>query len=155
MSVVYLEDFTLGETFEGGPVSVTEDDIITFASQFDPQPMHTDPEAAQQGPFGQLVGSGWHTAGLTMRMMVKSGRFGDTPLLGLGVDKVRLLAPMCPDDTLHVQAVVTEIRPSRSKPEQGIMRVELKTFNQNKVVVLEQEWAMLMPRRDSTPTDLD
>lgn len=126
----YFEDLQVGDTYRTGSVTVTEAEIIAFARQYDPQPFHTDPAAAPHSVFGRLVASGWHTAALTMRLMVQ----GDLQLaggsVGLGVEKIEWPRPVLPGDTLHVVSEVVEKRPSRSKPDRGLVRVRSTTFNQ-------------------------
>lgn len=83
---LFLEDLEIGQVWTGGPIEMTEADIIRFAREYDPQPMHVDAEAAAKGRFGGLIASGWHVASVVMREFVDSAPFGDTPLLGLKVD---------------------------------------------------------------------
>jgi acyl dehydratase len=106
MSTRYFEDVTVGETDSFGSYEVSEAEIIDFAKRFDPQPFHTDPEAAADSFFGELVASGWHTAAMTMRMLVE-GRYDDAGVGGaVGVDDLRWTAPVRPDDVLHVETEV-------------------------------------------------
>src|SRR5690606_17537741 len=96
----YLDNLTVGESWEGEPFTITEAEIIAFAKQFDPQPMHIDPVAAAEGRFGGLIASGWHVASRVMRDYVDAAYFGATPMLGLSIDDLRWLRPVRPGDTL-------------------------------------------------------
>jgi acyl dehydratase len=109
---------------------VTREDIKRFASEFDPQPYHLDEAAAQETTFKGLAASGWHTAAIAMRLAVEVRPFGPHPLLGLGVDELRWLAPVRPGDKLHIEGEVIELNPSRIKP-QGIARIKWTAFNQH------------------------
>ncbi len=131
----FFEDYTIGATYDCGSVTVTEAEIIAFARQYDPQAMHVDPALAAQGPFGEIIASGWHTIGLTMRLFV------DTflPFNGLAapaIDEVRWPAPVRPGDTLSVAATVRDARRSRSKPDRGLLHLLIETRNQKGELVL-------------------
>jgi len=99
----YLEDLQVGQKIRAGSVTVSEDQILEFARQYDPQPMHADPQAAARGPFRGLIASGWHTAALVMRLAVDSNPLGSLPLLGLGVDGIEWPQPVRPGDTMQVE----------------------------------------------------
>lgn len=144
-ATVYWDDLHDGQTFITASRPVTREEIIAFATQFDPQPMHLDDDAAAASPFGRLTGSGWHTLALTMRLMVDAKPLGSTPLLGLGGDEVRFLKPLYPGQTLHVEAKITHLRPS-SNPDKGHALVALTTFADG-VPICTQTWRMLIPRR--------
>ena len=138
MAVLYLEDLTPGMTVQSGPLTVTEAEAIAFARQFDPQPFHTDPVAAKDSLFGELVLSGWHTGALSMRMLL------DTPLgsianglVGIEVRKMRMPRPARPGDTLTVTAQVVETRPSATRPGWGTALLRVTTRNQHGETVLE------------------
>jgi acyl dehydratase len=143
----YWEDFAVGQTFESGTVMLTTDEIIAFASQFDPQPFHTNPAAAEGTFFGGLVASGWHTAAVTMRLLVQSDLRVAGGLVGGGLDEVRWPKPVWPGDTLHVGLEVVETRPLKSRPERGIVRIKVQTFNQNNEPVQSFIANVLVPRR--------
>src|SRR3977135_1308242 len=104
----YFEDFPVGAHFDVGSATVTAEEIIDFARQFDPQPFHTDPEAAKKSSFGGLVASGWHTCGIFMRMYVEKVINGSANLGGAGVNDMRWLVPVRPGDTLSGTATVVE-----------------------------------------------
>src|SRR6059036_4168420 len=127
----YLEDFTVGQTFRSGPVRIDKERIKTFGAEFDPQPFHLDEEAARDTIFGGLVASGWHTAAITMRLLVDSDLKPAGGIVGAGFDELRWPRPVRPGDELHVESEVLEIRPSRSRPDQGLIKVRTTTLNQN------------------------
>jgi acyl dehydratase len=142
----YFEDWTIGDRLTTGSLSVSEESIVAFAREYDPQAFHLDPESARTTPIGRLIASGWQTTAWTMRMIVDSGTFGETGALGVGVDELRWRRPVFPGDTLHVEAEVVELRPSASKPS-GIVRIKLTTYNQNQEAVLTMTTAVIYPRR--------
>ena len=127
----FFEDFRPGDLTDTGSVTVTKEEIIAFARQFDPQPFHIDEEAARRSPFGGLIASGWHTASLCMRLVVAllgpdSGSLGSP-----GVDELRWLKPVRLGDELSVRAEVLEANPSRSKPDRGLVKFRYTMRNQN------------------------
>lgn len=142
--LLYWEDFPVGDTTEMGSHTFTEADIIAFARQFDPQPFHTDPEAAKQSLFGGLVASGWHTAAITMRLQVTSGIPIAGGLVGLGGD-IAWPHPTRPGDVLHVETEIVNIAPSRSKPR-GVVTLRSETRNQRGEVVQTTTVRLLVPR---------
>lgn len=131
----YFEDFRAGDTFAGGSVDVSQDEIIAYARRFDPQPFHTDPEAAKNTLFGELVASGWHTASMTMGLFATSDIRIVNGVIGGGVEQLSWPRPVRPGDRLTVRSEVLETRPSRSKPDRGMIRVKVETLNQNGEVV--------------------
>jgi acyl dehydratase len=134
----WFEDYPIGSVFELGPVTVTEAEIIEFARRYDPQDMHVDPILATQGPFGEIIASGWHTIGLVMRLIAE--RF--LPKNGLaapGVDELRWPNPVRPGDTLSVRVTVQDARRSRSKPDRGLVHILVEALNQNQDVVLSMK----------------
>lgn len=120
-------DFRVGQTFRSAALTVTAEEIKAFARQFDPQRFHLDDAAADAGPFKGLAASGWHTAALTMRLVVESGLPIAGGVIGAGVDELRWLRPVRPGDVLHVEAEVLEVIPSTSRPGQGRIRVANRT----------------------------
>jgi len=130
MAERYLEDFAVGQTFGSGRLVVEEARIKTFAAEFDPQPFHIDAEAARQSLFGGLAASGWHTAALTMRLLVESDIKPVGGIIGAGFDELRWPRPVRPGDELRVESEVLEVRPSKSRPEQGMIKVRTTTLNQ-------------------------
>lgn len=143
----YLEDLAVGERFTTPSIEVSEADILAFARQFDPQPMHADAELARSGPQGGLTASGWHTAALVIRLIVTADPLAGTPWLGLGVEEMRWPQPLRPGDSISVEVLITALTPSRSKPGHGIVRVEITARNQRGEVVLKQSPALWIPRR--------
>jgi acyl dehydratase len=143
---VYLEDLVVGQTFRNGPVELAAADIKAFAAQFDPQPFHLDEEAARASLFGGLAASGWHTAALTMRLLVTGGpRFG-WGFIGAG-GEVSWPRPAYAGDSLTLHGEVIEITPSRSKADRGIARVRLVMKNQREEIVQDMVARVLVPRR--------
>lgn len=131
MAVKYLEDFAVGQTFGSGKLRMEKEQIQSFAASFDPQPFHLDEEAARDSRFGELVASGWHTAAVTMRLLVGSGLEPAGGVIGVGLDEMRWPKPVRPGDELRVECEVVEVRRSRSRPDQGIVKVRLTTLNQD------------------------
>lgn len=134
--VRYLEDMTAGETIEVGGYTVSEEEILDFARRYDPQPFHLDAEAGKKTHFGGLVASGWHTAGIMMRMMVDEILSPETSLGSPGIDELRWLKPVRPGDTLRLRFTTLEVRRSRSRPEMGTVRQRMEVLNQHDEVVM-------------------
>jgi len=128
--LLYLEDLSVGQRFTSGVFQVDENRIKTFAAEFDPQPFHLDDAAAQATIFGGLAASGWHTAAITMRLMVTSGPPFAAGIIGLG-GEIAWPRPTRAGDTLRVESEIVEITPSRSKPKQALVKVLNTTLNQN------------------------
>jgi acyl dehydratase len=126
---LYLEDLSTGMKFPGRPYAVTEEEIIAFAKQYDPQPFHCDPEGAKHTFFQGLAASGWHTAAITMRLLVDGGMPFAGGSIGLGAE-VSWLRPVRPGDVLSIENEILEITPSRSKPHQAIVTLRTTTQNQ-------------------------
>ena len=131
MSVKYLEDFSVGQTFGSGRLMVDTEQIKRFAAEFDPQPFHLDDAAAQSTMFRGLAASGWHTAALTMRLLVGSEMAPAGGVVGAGFDEFRWPRPVRPGDELRLKSEVLEVRPSKSRPDQGLIKVRTTTLNQN------------------------
>jgi acyl dehydratase len=148
----YLEDFAVGQVMEFPPRTVSEAEIIAFARDYDPQPFHLDKEAAKQSLFGGLCASGWHTAGLMMRMLVDH-MIGQYASMGSpGVDQLRWVKPVFPDDTLHLRGEVIEVKPSRSKPDRGVITTRYEMKNQKgEPVLIMQAKGMYARRPQQTP----
>jgi acyl dehydratase len=143
----YLEDFTVGETFRSGVVSVDLAAIKQFAAQFDPQPFHLEEGAGHASLFGGLVASGWHTAALTMRLIVQSELQIVGGAIGAGVDQLQWPRPVRPGDVLRVESEVLEVRPSKSRPDRGIVKTRTTTFNQDDQPVMVMVSNLVVPRR--------
>ncbi len=127
--LLYLEDLSPGMTFKGGPEKLTEAEIIAFAKQYDPQPFHTDPDAAKNTVFKGLAASGWQTIGLTMRILVKSVPLAGG-IIGFG-GEIAWPQAVRPGDELSIECDILEITPSRSKPNQAVATLRTTTFNQD------------------------
>jgi acyl dehydratase len=145
----YLEDYSVGQTFRSGRLRVDKEQIKAFAAEFDPQPFHLDEAAAEKTIFKGLAASGWHTAAVAMRLLVALRPFGPHPVLGLGVDELRWLAPVRPGDVLRIEGEVVDLTPSRTKP-QGTVRVKWTVYNQNDEPVLTFTPTAIVPRRPNT-----
>src|SRR5438128_5826366 len=126
----YFEDFQVGDAFDLGNTTVTEEEIVTFAQQYDPQPFHVAPERAQESPFGGLIASGWQTIALFMRLFVDVILNNAISLASPGADEIRWLKPVYPGDVLNARLTVVERTPSRSRPEMGIVRFKWEMINQ-------------------------
>ncbi len=147
MSERYLEDFAVGQKFGSGRLRVDKERIKTFAAEFDPQPFHLDEDAARDTIFRGLAASGWHTAALTMRLLVESELKPAGGIVGAGFDEFRWPLPVRPGDELHVESEVLEVRPSKSRPSQGLIKVRTTTLNQNGEAVQVHVGNLIVPRR--------
>jgi len=144
--IEWFDDLKLGMRFTSGEATITKDDILRFAAEFDPQPFHLDEVAAENTAFKGLAASGWHTAAVAMRLAVQVRPFGPHPLLGAGVDDLRWFKPVRPGDTLRVEGEVVELVPSRTKP-QGIARIKWTAYNQHGEAVYTFNPIGIVPRR--------
>jgi len=149
MSGRYLEDFTVGQTFASGSLRVDKEQIKAFAAEFDPRPFHLDDDAARDTIFRGLAASGWHTAALTMRLLVESEIEPAGGIVGAGFDEFRWPRPVRPGDVLHIESEVLEVRPSRARSNQGLIKVRTTTLNQNNEAVQVQIANLIVPRRQS------
>ena len=147
MSGRYLEDFAAGQTFGSGRVRVAAEDVKAFAAKFDPQPFHLDEGAARASMFKGLAASGWHTAALTMRLIVEGDLKPAGGVIGAGFDEFRWPRPVRPGDELRIEGEVLEVRPSKSRPTQGMIKVRITTFNQNNEAVQVQVGNLVVQRR--------
>jgi acyl dehydratase len=145
----YFEDYPPGAVFEGGAITVSENDIVDFARHYDPQTMHTDPAAAAHGFFGGLIASGWHTAALMMRLFAAHFLSPASSLASPGIDELRWLRPVRPGDGLSLRVTVTEARRSRSKPDQGVVHSFVELLNQKGEVVMSLKPISLIRSRPS------
>jgi acyl dehydratase len=126
----YFEDFRVGDAFDLGNTSVTEEEIVAFAQNYDPQPFHVSPELAQKSPFGGLIASGLQTMALFMRLFVDVILNNAISLASPGADEIRWLKPVYPGDVLNARLTVVESTPSKSRPEMGIVRFKWEMLNQ-------------------------
>jgi acyl dehydratase len=143
---IYLDDLHVGQRFTSATHAVDAAQIKAFARQFDPQPFHLDEEAAKGTIFGGLVASGWHTAAVTMRLLVESGLPIAGGLVGMG-GEMSWPRPTRPGDVLSVLSEVGEVTPSRSRPDRGVVRLRSETRNQRNEVVQILDAKLLVPRR--------
>ena len=145
----YLDEFAVGQTARFGSYEVTREEVLYFASAYDPRPFHLDDEAAAANPiFGRISASGWHTAAMAMRMVVDHDKAnGGTSMGSPGVDELRWLRPVYPGDILRVESEVLEVRPSRSRIDIGSVKVMLSVFNQHDDKVMTQIAINLVKRR--------
>jgi acyl dehydratase len=143
----YFEDFEVGQKFRSGAIEVTPERIKSFAAEFDPQPFHLDEQAAKDSLFAGLAASGWHTAALTMRLLVDSDLKIAGGTIGAGGEELRWPRPVRPGDLLRIEAEVVDLRPSRSRPELGIVKVRLTTLNQRGEPVQISTPALMVRRR--------
>ncbi len=147
MSEHYLEDFAVAQTFGSGRLRIEAQRIKTFAAEFDPQPFHLDERTARNTFFGGLAASGWHTAALTMRLLVESELKPAGGIIGLGFDELRWPRPVRPGDELRLQSEVLEVRVSKSRPTQGLIKVRTTTLNQSDEAVQVFVANLLVPCR--------
>lgn len=146
-TMLYFEDFPPGDVRESPARTVTREEIIAFAREFDPQPFHTDEAAAKDTIYGGLIASGWHTIAIYMRLMWDSFLKETVSLGSPGVDEVRWLKPVRPGDTLRARFTVLETVPSRSKPDRGVVRSLSEVFNQHGEIVMTLRGLGLFGRR--------
>lgn len=149
---LYLEDLAAGQRFGSETVAVTPETIKAFAREFDPQPFHLDEAAAAQSFFGGLAASGWHTAALTMKLLVGGAYQPAGGLIGAGVEEMRWPRPVRPGDVLRVESEILEVRPSQSRPERGMVKARITTLNQNGEPVQAMVVNMVVPRRSPPDT---
>jgi acyl dehydratase len=143
----YLEDLKPGNAFESRRHTITEEAIVAFAREFDPQPFHTDPEAAKTSFFGKLIGSGWHTAALTMKMLTEAEMDLAGGVIGAGMEDLRWPTPLLPGDTIHVRVEILESRASKSRPEIGIVRARIRTLREDGSAVQEMTGNLIVPTK--------
>jgi acyl dehydratase len=144
---MYLEDLPMGTRWSAGEFATNAEEALEFSSRYDPQPMHIDPEAAAKGRFGELIASGWHTAALVMGALARARLFGDTEVLGLGVDQLQWPTPVRFGDVMKVDVEVVGSRASESKPGFGIVKLKTIARNQRDEVVLSMTSNCWVPRR--------
>ncbi len=146
MDEKYLEDLHVGDRFGSDTIGVTEESIIAFAREFDPQQFHLDPKAAEQSIFKGLSASGWHTAAMSMKLFITGELKIAGGSVGLGVDELRWPLPVRPGDVLRLETEILDVRSSRSKPDRGIIRIRNITTNQHGEIV-QTFMAFVMVRR--------
>jgi acyl dehydratase len=149
--VRYWEDFSVGDVFDLGTCTVTREEIVDFAAQWDPQPFHVDEQAAQSSSFGGLIASGWHTASVCMRLYVDALLLDAASQGSPGLDELRWLAPVRPDDALTVSLTVVDTQPSTKDPRRGTVVLRWEAVNQDGALVLRMSGRGLFGRR--TPAE--
>jgi acyl dehydratase len=145
----YLEDFAVGQTYGSGRLRVDEERIRSFAAEFDPQPFHLNADAAPTSILGGLAASGWHTAALTMRLLVESDLKPAGGIVGVGFNELGWPRPVRPGDELRLESEVLEVRPSKSRPQQGLIKVRTTALSQNGEAVQVLVANLMVPRRSS------
>jgi acyl dehydratase len=143
----YLEDYAVGQTFESGRLRVDVAAIREFAAAYDPQPFHLDEARARETLFNGLAASGWHTAALTMRLLVDGNLKPAGGLIGAGLDEMRWPLPVRPGDELHLLSEILEVRRSKSRPDQGIVKIRTTTYNQHDQPVQVLVANLMVPAR--------
>lgn len=144
----YWEDIAVGDRDSFGSYEVRREDVLEFAGKFDPQPFHLSDEEAAKTHFGRIAASGWHTAAMTMAMIVANMGDGPSASLGAaGIDELRWLKPVYPGDVLRCESVIEEVRASSSRPDMGSTRSRMTVFNQNDVPVMSYVAIVLWGRR--------
>jgi len=143
----YFEDYVVGSVHKFGAIAITEEEVIDFAKRFDPQTFHIDPQGAKKTRFGGIIASGWHTSALVMRLFVDNYLSKVANLASPGVDELRWIRPVRPGDDLSIRVTVLDARPSRSKPECGILTFFIEVTNQRGEVVMTMKSVSIMLRR--------
>lgn len=149
MHTRWFEDFAVGDHFESRGASLTESQIVDFALAYDPQAMHVDIAAAQEGPFGGLIASGFQTLALSFRLFFDLGLLNRSNIVGPGLDEVRWLAPVRPGDTIRTVVEVLETRLSSSRPDRGTVRLGFTVLNQGGERVLTYQALTILRRREA------
>ena len=145
--LLYFEDVKVGDTERFGRYEVTREEIIEYARQFDPQPFHLDENAAGASMFKGLAASGWHTAAMTMRLLVASDLKPAGGIIGAGFDELRWPLPVRPGDELRVESEILEVRPLKSRADRGVVKVKTTTLNQRGEAVQVSVGNLFVPRR--------
>ena len=149
---LYWEDFFIGEVRDLGHITPTREEIIAFASQFDPQPFHLDDEGGKASMFGGLCASGWHTCSMAMRLMVTNFLHETASLASPGLENIKRTKPVYPNDTLRLQTTVLDTKPMGRRADVGMTRNLWEMFNQHGDKVLQMEgWGMFRRRHPATP----
>ncbi len=143
----YLEDLKPGQAFESPQHTITEEAIVAFAREYDPQPFHLDREAAKSSFFGKLIASGWHTAALTIKMLLETDMNLADGLIGAGMEELKWPTPLEPGDTIHVRVEILEVRASKSRPEIGIVRAHVRMMREDGSAVLEMISSLVVPAK--------
>ena len=150
MTIRYLEDFEPGQKFESGRLIVDRERIMSFGAEFDPQPFHVNESTASKSLFKGLAASGWHTAAMTMRLLVEGELKPAGGIIGAGFEELRWPRPVRPGDELRVESEILEVRASKSRPDQGLIKVKTTTLNQNGEPVQVFVGSLIVPRRPAS-----
>ena len=145
----YWEDYELGAVYDIGSKTMTKEEMIDFASKFDPQPFHLDEEAGRKSIFGGLSASGWHTSSEVMRLLVDNYISRDTSMGSPGIDELRWLKPVLAGDTISAKVRIMDKKPSRSRPEMGSIFNQYEVYNQRGELVMTMKGIGLMRRRSA------
>ena len=132
----YLDDFRVGDKFLAPGFTLSEGQILDYALTYDPQPIHIDALHAAEGPYGGIIASGFQTLSLCFRMMIQTRVFETVSLGGPGLDELRFLAPVRPGDTINTEAEIISVTQSKSKPDRGVLKIQVSGFNQHKDKVI-------------------
>ncbi len=144
----YFEDLNIGQKFRSASLVIEGDAIREFAARFDPQPFHLDDDAARDTLFGGLAASGWHTAALTMRLLVDSEFRPAGGLIGAGLEELRWPRPTRPGDRLELEVEVLDLRAMRSRPGQGLVKLRVTTFNQDREIVQQYVGNLVLRQKE-------
>jgi acyl dehydratase len=151
MTDLYLDDLKVGDAWDGEPFALTEAEIVAFAAQFDPQPIHLDPRAEASARFGGVIASGWHVAARVMRDLVDAKPFGDTPILGVGIEELWWVRPVRPGDILRARREIVEVTPAPERtdgrPRRGMARFKTVVSNQDGDLVMSFRSLIQIPMR--------
>jgi len=146
MADLYFEDFKPGDRFVSPGVTVSESMILEFALRYDPQPIHIDAVAAKEGPFGGIIASGFQTFAMVFRLLYQTGWISSSSLGGPGAENLRWLQPVRPGDTLRAYAEIKDVKPSRSKPDRGVLTYEIGAINQRGELVMTSTLMSILKR---------
>ena len=146
--MIYFEDLNIGKKILIGPISVSEKEIIEFAKKFDPQPFHIDVEKAKESLFGNLCASGWHTCSLYMRMLYDGLLINLASLGSPGMNEIRWIKPLFPDETINGELTIISKTPSKSKPSIGSMVIDSKVFNSKKELIMTMQSISIVKKRN-------
>lgn len=149
MTTLFYSDITAGDTFDLGSYTVSQGEIISFATEYDPQPFHIDPDAAKESPFNGIIASGWHTISITNRLVVDGFLNKIANEGGLGAESISWSAPVRPEDTITAELEVLDKRVSESNPSVGILRTKKRAVTQDATEVLTYKTANLIARKDT------
>lgn len=149
MSIVHYEDFVVGEVREMGPRTVTREEIVAFAAEFDPQPMHLDENVAKHTILGGLAASGWHTCSIMMRLLCDGLILNSTSQGSPGIDEAKWKKPVRPGDALTVRHTILEKRESKSRPGVGLVRQECNVLNQRGESVMEMRFTAMFGKQNA------